>query len=73
MKLSKETNAFNYKAGYTYIYFKQAELFTMYLLPNEKGKFPVVIIRTPYVDKYENWEEADVAISRNSGGKSSDC
>ncbi|MBQ8391294.1 MAG: CocE/NonD family hydrolase [Clostridia bacterium] len=63
MKLSKETNAFNYKAGYTYISFKQAELFTMYLLPNEKGKFPVVIIRTPYVDKYENWEEADVVIS----------
>ena len=52
-----------YSADYTYIESDGVKLFTVILLPDSSGKFPVVVFRNPYVDIYENWDEADIAIS----------
>jgi len=52
----------NYVADYTYIESDATKLFTIIMLPNEKGKFPIVAMRSPYVDKFENTEETDIAV-----------
>lgn len=52
-----------YKADYQYLVSEGIKLFTVVLLPEEKKKFPVVIIRTPYVEAFENSEECDVTTS----------
>ena len=44
-------------AYYEYIKVNGADLFTAILLPDKVGKYPIVIIRNPYVDKYENSSE----------------
>ena len=43
-----------YIANYTYVKSNSTKLFTAVLLPNSTDKFPVVIVRSPYVDLYEN-------------------
>lgn len=50
----------NYVANYQYIESKNTKLFTVVLLPNSTDTFPTVIVRTPYVDRYENEKEEDV-------------
>ena len=50
----------NYVADYHYIDSKGVKLFTAVLLPDLNKKFPVIIIRTPYVDFYENENEDNI-------------
>ena len=52
----------NYKVDFTYVVSREEKLFTVSLLPDSKGKFPVVIIRSPYVDRYENEEEENITV-----------
>lgn len=52
----------SYRADYTYMKAKDADLFTVSLLPNAEGKFPTVVVRTPYVDDCETKSETDIAI-----------
>ncbi len=51
----------NYR--YEYIISNGTRLFTAILLPEETGKFPVVLIRVPYVDYFENTDEEDIVLS----------
>ena len=51
-----------YVADYCYVDSKETKLFTVVLLPNATDKFPVVIVRNPYVDKFENEKEENIAI-----------
>ncbi len=53
----------NYAADYKYINSNDVKLFTVTLLPDATGKFPVVIIRNPYVDEYENEYEDNIVVS----------
>lgn len=46
-----------YALEYYYIESDNTKLFTAVLLPEKTGKFPTVIVRTPYVDRYENESE----------------
>jgi len=48
-------------AYYTYLSGDGAELFTVFSLPAEKGKFPTVICRSPYVDALEDKSEQELA------------
>lgn len=52
----------NYKVDYTYMTSKDVELFTTILLPDSIGKFPTIIIRDPYVDRYEDEKEENIAV-----------
>ena len=51
-----------YVADYTYTESEGLKLFTAVLLPDAEGKFPVIIMRSPYVDRYENEEEKNIAV-----------
>ena len=51
-----------YAADYKYIESNGAKLFTVVLLPESAGEFPTVIIRTPYVDRFEDEEEENIAV-----------
>lgn len=51
-----------YIADYKYVESDNVKLFTVVLLPDSTDKFPVVIVRSPYVDKYENEKEENIAI-----------
>lgn len=53
----------NYVADYKYIESNGVKLFTVVLLPDSAEKFPVVIIRSPYVDSYENEKEENIAVT----------
>ncbi|MBQ9099140.1 MAG: CocE/NonD family hydrolase [Clostridia bacterium] len=48
------------KIYHVYMPCKGAQLFTAVLLPDEKGSFPTVIVRTPYVDATEQMEEQEI-------------
>lgn len=37
-----------------------ADLFTVVLLPQKEGRFPVVLMRSPYVDEMETMEEQEI-------------
>ena len=52
-----------YVADYKYIESKGTKLFTAVLLPDSKGKFPVIVFRSPYVDNFEAQDEKDVALA----------
>ena len=52
----------NYVADYQYIESHGTKLFTVVLLPDSTDEFPSVIIRTPYVDCYENESEENISI-----------
>ncbi|MBR5586861.1 MAG: CocE/NonD family hydrolase [Clostridia bacterium] len=52
----------NFVADWCYIESDGVKLFTSVLLPEKEGKFPIVLIRTPYVDVYENATEENVAV-----------
>lgn len=45
---------------WTYLDMEGTQLFTMVLLPQKTGRFPVVIMRLPYVDYHENTPEEQV-------------
>ncbi|MBE7042370.1 MAG: CocE/NonD family hydrolase [Ruminococcaceae bacterium] len=49
-------------ADYQYIESNGAKLFTVILLPDATGKFPVIVIRNPYVDRLEQEKEDNIAI-----------
>lgn len=51
---------FNYFSEYYYLKAKSAELFTVALAPDGYGTYPIVVIRTPYVDEYENADEDNI-------------
>lgn len=53
----------NYVADYHYIDSNGAKLFTVVLLPDATGKFPVVLMRNPYVDAFENEKEESIAVA----------
>ena len=55
-------NLIAYSTDYEYVYSDGIKLFTVVLLPEKAGKFPTVIIRTPYVDKFENEKEENIAV-----------
>ncbi|MBR4880610.1 MAG: CocE/NonD family hydrolase, partial [Clostridia bacterium] len=49
---------------HTYFYeklnYNNADLFTLVWLPEEKGKFPSVLFRSPYVDHLADWDEDEI-------------
>jgi len=47
-------------AGYTYVHVDGADLFTALLLPDGLGKFPVIVMRTPYVNVFEETPEEEI-------------
>lgn len=49
---------FNY---FEFIDFNGAKLHTSICLPKKEGKFPTVIMRTPYVDSFENTDPLEMA------------
>ena len=51
-----------FAADYVYTEVGGVKLFAVVLLPEAEGKFPAVIMRTPYVDRYENAAEEDIAV-----------
>lgn len=51
----------NFNVYYKYIESHGVKLFTVVMLPDSSGKFPVVVVRTPYVDVYENEKEENIA------------
>lgn len=53
----------SYCCDYCYLPVDGAELFTITLLPEKEGKFPVVILRTPYVDVWEEQPEENAALA----------
>ena len=52
---------FNYYSDYHYLKSGTATLFTVVLVPDRNKKYPIVVVRTPYVDKYENIDEENIA------------
>ena len=50
----------NYISEYTYLESEGNKLFTMVLKPEKSGKFPIIVMRSPYVNKYEETDEEDV-------------
>jgi len=52
----------SFKAEYQYVYSETIKLFTVVLLPAAEKSFPTIIIRTPYVDAYENMDEDEIAV-----------
>lgn len=46
---------------FEYLDFDNENFFTVVLLPEKSGKFPTVIIRSPYVNGFENTPEEDIA------------
>ena len=51
-----------YKAYYEYIESCGVKLFTAVLLPDKTGEFPVVIMRNPYVNQFEDVKEEDIVL-----------
>lgn len=49
-----------YAANYEYVVSGGVRLFTVALLPNKTGKFPVVVQRSPYVDEFEEIGESEI-------------
>ena len=52
-----------YSMDTTYLPVEGAQLFTVILCPAAGEKFPTVILRNPYVDLLENWDENDIATA----------
>lgn len=50
--------SFNY---YEFIEFNGANLHTSICLPKKEGKFPTIIMRTPYVDSFQNTDPQEMA------------
>lgn len=50
----------NYVVYHEYLQAKDALLYTIAMLPNDKGSFPIVLLRVPYVDAYEREKEETV-------------
>lgn len=53
----------NYRAEYAYVEVQDVKLFTAVLLPAEVGRFPTVVIRTPYVDRLEAQSEEKICAT----------
>ncbi len=51
---------------FQYVTVAGAQLFTMVFLPQNGGKFPTVIIRTPYADSAENLPEDEVLQAKRA-------
>ena len=49
-----------FTAYYDYLVVNEANLFTIVLVPDEIRKVPVIIVRNPYVDEFENCGEESV-------------
>ena len=48
------------RAYYAYLPVEGDSLFTVVLLPEENGQFPVVVCRSPYVGRYVSMAESEV-------------
>ena len=48
---------------YKYLEFDGERFFTVVMLPSEKGKFPTIISRSPYVQSAENMPEGEIVDS----------
>ena len=48
------------KIYFEYVMSEGIRLFTVVMLPNDEGKYPTVIIRSPYVDWLEAYNESDI-------------
>ncbi len=48
------------KVYFEYIETEGVRLFTVIMLPSGEGRYPSVIVRCPYVDWLETWEEKDI-------------
>lgn len=53
-----------FKSEHCYCYFNDCELFTIICLPDNVGKFPTVIMRSPYVDAEEFLSEDEICKKR---------
>ncbi len=49
--------------SYKYVLSEKVKLFTVILLPDKHNQYPTVVMRSPYVDIYEDKDEEDVALS----------
>lgn len=45
---------------YEYFEFDNEQFFTVVLLPEKSGKFPTIVIKSPYVNGYENTPEEEI-------------
>lgn len=54
---------------YYYVQADGAELFTTVCLPEENGKFPTIVMRSPYVDMYENVSYEEICENRLNADK----
>ena len=53
------------KVFFQYLENNNAELFTIVFLPQDGVKYPTVIIRSPYVDAFQNLSEEEIAFLRD--------
>lgn len=51
------------KSFFSYLEISDAQLFTVICLPSESGKFPTVIMRSPYVDVGESISEEEICAN----------
>ena len=51
-----------YHLEHTYIFAENVRLFTAILLPEKNGKFPTILVRSPYVDNCEELDETDALL-----------
>jgi predicted acyl esterase len=51
------TNNMEHTAHFKYLISKNTRLFTVIILPCENGRFPCVVVRTPYVEAFEELSE----------------
>ena len=59
----------NHSIRYEYIEQNGERFFTVVLLPEKTGKFPVVICRSPYVKNTVGMQEEDIATAYYDGVK----
>lgn len=52
-----------YIVDYEYVESNGVQLYTVILLPEKEGRFPTIIVRSPYVDRFEDEAEDIVATS----------
>lgn len=49
-----------YRAAYEYVVSGGARLFTAVLLPEDRGQFPVIVLRSPYVNQLSSLSEEEI-------------
>ena len=62
--LEKTIKVDKMQAYHKYLLNNEAELFTVICLPDDKGRYPTVIYRTPYVDSEETLSEGEICAKK---------